>query len=92
VDHITRASFAHLRALSEVLTELCSAGTHDEVIRLGAIHARRLCEVDGVSLVLSSGEQCHDLAGTVPRPEYATFHARMLAGLLEWVADLDGLP
>lgn len=54
-----KAGLAHLRLLSDALAELCTAQTREDIVRTGAQLARRLCDIDCVSLALRTGEQLH---------------------------------
>ena len=52
-------SIAHFRLLSDAMEELCSARTQEEVVRISAALAKKACNVDSISIVLTSGEQFH---------------------------------
>jgi two-component sensor histidine kinase len=52
-------SIAHFRLLSDAMEELCSARTQEEVVRISAASAKKACNVDSISVVLTSGEQFH---------------------------------
>src|ERR1043165_1106649 len=52
-------SIAHFRLLSDAMEELCSARNQEEVVRISAALAKKACNVDSLSIVLTSGEQFH---------------------------------
>jgi len=59
-------SLVHFRLLSDAMEELCSARTQEEVVRISAELARKACNVDSISIVLTSGDQFHYAPGDRP--------------------------
>lgn len=48
------------------MEELCSARTQEEVVRISAVLAQKACNVDSISIMLTSGEQFHYAPGSQP--------------------------
>ncbi len=59
-------SLVHFRLLSDAMEELCSARTLEDVVRISAVLAQKACNVDSISIVLTSGEQFHYAPGARP--------------------------
>jgi two-component sensor histidine kinase len=79
-------SIAHFRLLSDAMEELCSARTQEDVVRISAALAKKACNVDSISIVLTSGEQFHyegDKPDTISLAVRSKVIMRMSAWALE---------
>ena len=80
-------SIAHFRLLSDAMEELCSARTQEEVVRIGAALARKACNVDSVSVVLTSGEQFHYEPGSKPNTISQTVRSKVIMRMSAWALE-----
>jgi two-component sensor histidine kinase len=80
-------SIAHLRLLSDAMEDLCSARTQEEVVRIAAALAKRACNVDSISIVLTSGEQFHYEAGSKPNVLSQTVRSKVILRMSAWALE-----
>jgi two-component sensor histidine kinase len=75
---------AQLRLLSDALDELCSAKTDEDVVRICATLAQRACNVSGISLVLSDGEEFHFAPGSNPDTLSHAIRSKVITHISGW--------
>ena len=80
-------SIAHFRLLSDAMEELCSARTQEEVVRVSAALAKKACNVDSISIVLTSGEQFHCGAGDSPDSISQAVRSKVITRMSAWVLE-----
>jgi two-component sensor histidine kinase len=80
-------SIAHFRLLSDAMEELCSARTQDEVVRISATLAKKTCNVDSVSIVLTRGEQFHYAPGHEPDAISQAARSKVIMRMSAWVLE-----
>jgi two-component sensor histidine kinase len=80
-------SIAHFRLLSDAMEELCSARTQEEVVRISAVLAKKACNVDSISIVLTSGEQFHYAPGDKPDAMSLTIHSKVIMRMSAWALE-----
>jgi two-component sensor histidine kinase len=80
-------SVAHFRLLSDAMEELCSARTQEEVVRISATLARKACNVDSISIVLTSGEQFHHTPGAKRDTISQGVRSKVIMRMSAWVLE-----
>ena len=80
-------SVAHFRLLSDAMEELCSARTQDEVVRISAALAKRACNVDSVSIVLTNGEQFDYTPGDRPDTISLSVRSKVILRMSAWALE-----
>jgi two-component sensor histidine kinase len=80
-------SLAHFRLLSDVMEELCSARTQEEVVRISAAFAQKACNVDSISIVLTSGEQFHFAPGDKPDTITLAIRSKVIMRMSAWALE-----
>jgi two-component sensor histidine kinase len=80
-------SIAHFRLLSDAMEELCSARTQEEVVRISAALAKKACNVDSISIVLTSGEQFHCAPDDKPDTMSLSIRSKVIMRMSAWVLE-----
>lgn len=80
-------SIAHFRLLSDAMEELCSARTQEEVVRISAAIAKKACNVDSLSVVLTSGEQFHYAPGDRPDTFSLAIRSKVIMRMSAWALE-----
>lgn len=80
-------SIAHFRLLSDAMEELCSARTQEEVVRISATLAKKACNVDSISIVLTSGEQFHYAPGDKANTLSLAVRSKVIMRMSAWVLE-----
>jgi len=80
-------SLAHFRLLSDAMEELCSARTQEEVVRISAMLAHKACNVDSISIVLTSGEQFHYAPASKPDSISQAVRSKVIVRMSELVVE-----
>lgn len=80
-------SIAHFRLLSDAMDELCSARTQEEVVRISARLAQKACNVDSISIVLTSGEQFHYAPGGKPDTISLAIRSKVIMRMSAWALE-----
>ncbi len=80
-------SVAHFRLLSDAMEELCSARSQEEVIRIGAALAKKACNVDSISIVLTSGEQFHYAPDSKPNTISQAIRSKVIMRMSAWALE-----
>jgi two-component sensor histidine kinase len=80
-------SVTHLRLLSDALDELCSARSDEDVVRLSALLAQRICNVSGKAVVLAAGEQFLFSPGSSPDTLTHAIGSRVITRMSAWTLE-----
>jgi two-component sensor histidine kinase len=75
---------AQLRLLSDALDELTSAKSDEDIVRVCATLAQRACNVSGISLVLSDGEEFHFAPGSNPDTLSHAIRSKVITHISGW--------
>jgi two-component sensor histidine kinase len=75
---------AQLRLLSEALDELCSARSDEDIVRVCATLAQGTCQVSGISLVLSDGDEFHFAPGSNPDTLSHAIRSKVITHISRW--------
>lgn len=80
-------TIAHFRLLSDAMEELCSARTQEEVVRVSAALAKKACNVDSISVVLTSGEQFHYVPGEKADAISQAIRSKVIMRMSAWALE-----
>jgi two-component sensor histidine kinase len=69
------------------MEELCSARTQEEVVRISAELAKKACNVDSISIVLTSGEQFHYAPGSKPNTISQAVRSKVIMRMSAWALE-----
>lgn len=71
------------------MDELCSARSYEEVVRISAMLAQRVCGVDSLAVVFSSGEQFHYQPDGGLEKFALNVHAKVITQMSAWVLEAE---
>ena len=75
------------RLLSDAMEELCSARTQEDVVRISAALAKKACNVDSISIVLTSGEQFHYAPEDKPDTISLAVRSKVIMRMSAWALE-----